>query len=160
MKTLLVMRHAKSSWSKPGLADFDRPLNERGKLAAPKMGEFIRDQGLIPQLIISSTAKRAKKTAEIFAESCGYDSSIEFESNFYLASPETYIEVLSWQQQSDPIMVIGHNPGLENLVYVLTGETEAMPTAAIAQIEISINDWSEIVSGRGEMRNLWRPKEL
>ena len=160
MKTLLIMRHAKSSWSAPGKSDFDRPLNERGRRTAPIMGQFIREKGFVPNLILSSTAARAKSTAELFADHSGYTGEIAFEKQFYLAHPDTYIEVLSWQDSPGAIMVIGHNPGLEQLVYDLTGESESMPTAAIAHVDLPIDKWSEIISAQGELIDLWRPKEL
>jgi phosphohistidine phosphatase len=160
MKTLLIMRHAKSSWSEPGMADFDRPLNGRGKRDAPRMGEFLLENSVVPELIISSTAARACATAETVAKHCGYKNKILFEKRFYLAQPDIYIEVLSWLESENPVMVIGHNPGLEQLIYELTGKCESMPTAAIAEVELSIDQWSEILSAEGKLKNFWKPKEI
>ena len=85
MKTLLILRHAKSSWNNLDLPDYDRPLNKRGKRDAPRMGDFLRHQDLVPDLIISSTAKRAKKTAKLFAKAVGYKEKISLETSFYHA---------------------------------------------------------------------------
>lgn len=162
MKTLLILRHAKSSWNNPDLSDYDRPLNRRGKRDAPRMGKFLRQQSLIPDLIISSTAKRAKKTAKLFAKAIGYKKKVSLENAFYHARPETYITIL--QDTNDDyqrVMVIGHNPGLEALVTILTGRMELMPTAAIAHVLLPIDQWNQLtVDIEGELQNLWRPKAL
>jgi phosphohistidine phosphatase len=92
MKTLLVLRHAKSSWKNANLADFDRPLNKRGKRDAPRMGELLRREGIVPDLIISSSAERALTTAEAVALACGYDLEIQTTRQLYHAWPDDYIE--------------------------------------------------------------------
>ena len=162
MKTLLILRHAKSSWDNLDLSDYDRPLNKRGKRDAPRMGDLLRQQDLVPDLIISSTAKRAKKTAKLFAKAVGYKEKISLENVFYHARPETYIIVLKEiSQDYERIMVIGHNPGLEALVAVLTGSMELMPTAAIAHVLLPIDQWNQLTGEvEGQLQNLWRPKEI
>ncbi len=162
MKTLLVMRHAKSSWSNDSLSDHERPLNERGLRDAPRMGALLNDEECVPQKIISSTAKRAMMTSEQIMLSTHFEGEIEYESDFYLASPETYI--LKCQQLDDAIdivMVVGHNPGMEALVEDLTGARRIFTTANIAQIQLSIDSWSKLsIASKGQLQNLWRPKEL
>ncbi len=162
MKTLLILRHAKSSWSQPGARDYDRPLNQRGKRDAPRMGALILERGLIPQLILSSSAKRARKTAAKFAKACEYDGEVRHIDDFYLAPPEAYINAL--RQLDDQVacaMVVGHNPGVEDLLKELTGNDEVMPTAALGHIQIDIDRWSEIaVNGSAKLVELWRPSEL
>ena len=162
MKTLLILRHAKSSWDNLDLSDYDRPLNKRGKRDAPRMGFFLRQQDLVPDLIISSTAKRAKKTAKLFAKAVGYKEKISLENVFYHAKPETYITVLrEISHDYERIMVIGHNPGLETLVTILTGSMELMPTAAIAHVLLPIDQWDQLTGEmEGKLQNLWRPKEI
>ncbi|MDX1437165.1 MAG: histidine phosphatase family protein [Anaerolineales bacterium] len=162
MKTLLILRHAKSSWDKPALADHDRPLNKRGRRDAPRMGELVRQQDLLPDMILSSTAKRAKKTAELVAEGAGYTDPIFLTSDFYHATPEDYISVLqTLSPVIDSAMVVGHNPGLEDLVEDLTGAFERMPTAALALVTLPIADWSALNLGtEGELKEIWRPKEI
>ena len=133
MKTLLIVRHAKSSWNHPGLSDHDRPLNRRGKEDAPKMGEVLRDEDTIPDMIISSTAKRAQKTAELMADSSGFDGKIVFTRAFYNADSDTYLDMLKTIPDNiETVMFVGHNPGMEELVYDLTGESVRFTTANIA----------------------------
>jgi phosphohistidine phosphatase len=162
MKTLLVLRHAKSSWKNANLADFERPLNKRGKYDAPRMGELLRREGIVPDLIISSSAERALATAEAVASACGYDSEIQTTRQLYHAWPDDYIEVVnSVPNECNRVMVVGHNPGMESLVEELTGEWIRMPTAALVQISVRINRWTELSLESTEMLvNLWRPKEL
>jgi len=161
MKTLLILRHAKSSWKKPGLTDYDRPLNKRGKLDAPRMGELIGEKALVPDLIISSSAKRARQTAEKVAQSCGYRNEVRLEDDLYLAYPDVIIGILRFlPDELNSVMVVGHNPGVEELLRLSTGREEVMPTAALAHIILPIRVWSEMNSRTtGELVHLWRPKE-
>jgi phosphohistidine phosphatase len=162
MKTLLILRHAKSSWKHPELTDHDRPLNKRGKRDAPRIGKLVRDNGLMPDLIMSSTAERARKTAKAVAKASGYKSKIELTPAFYHAGPEAYISAL--RNLSDDyrrIMVVGHNPGMEELLELLTGRVEVMPTAALALVSLPVTQWRELSHETiGELINLWRPREL
>ncbi|MFZ0546075.1 MAG: histidine phosphatase family protein [Candidatus Promineifilaceae bacterium] len=162
MKTLLLLRHAKSSWANAQLADHDRPLNGRGKGDAPKMGRLLDREELVPDLIISSSAERALTTAELAALSAGYNAEIQVVRALYLADPEDYIELL--QQVSDNnerVMAVGHNPGIEELQEQLSGHYQRMSTAALAQIELPINHWGELDEEiNGHLINLWLPKEL
>jgi phosphohistidine phosphatase len=162
MKTLLLMRHAKSSWKEHGLEDHERPLNKRGKKDAPLMGKFIFDRELIPQTILASTAERAKKTAEAFVESSGYSGEVELLHSFYLGEPYQYIEALqSLPDEVERVMVIGHNPGLEGLLQILSGRVESLTTAAIAHLSLPIKSWKELDENTdGELVELWRPRDL
>ena len=162
MKTLLIMRPAKSSWAEPGLQDFDRPLNDRGRRDAPRMGTWLKDQGLTPDVIISSTANRAKTTAEIVAEHSDYDRNIRFHEHLYHGAPRDYFRStgpLSTTLQC--CLLVGHNPGLEQLVENLTDCYETMPTAAVAVVECPIEDWALLEVERPfKLRDVWRPKEI
>jgi phosphohistidine phosphatase len=162
MKTLLILRHAKSSWSDPTLSDHQRPLNKRGKRDAPRMGELLRDEQLTPDLIVASTAKRARKTAVKVADTCGYKGEIELTDSFYLARPGSYIQFLQQvPDENDSVMVVGHNPGLESLLDLLTGQSERLPTAALAQIQFDITSWREMAdTPTGHLVSLWLPREL
>jgi phosphohistidine phosphatase len=162
MKTLLILRHAKSSWKKTELADHDRPLAKRGKRDAPRMGQLLRDEDLLPDLIISSSAKRASITAETVAEESGFEGDLRLDRDLYSFDADAYLEALA---EVDDIyertMVVGHNPGLEELLELLTGEYQRLPTAALAQVELPIQSWAELSEEtQGELANLWRPKEL
>ena len=162
MRTLLILRHAKSSWKETGLTDHDRSLNKRGRRDAPRIGELLREQELVPDMILSSSTKRAKRTAEIVAEESGFSGEIMFSRELYAAWPESYIDALSIQpDQYGCVMVVGHNPGLEELLLVLAGEAERMPTAALAQVTLPIDSCRELsYESTGELVKIWRPREL
>ena len=162
MKTLLILRHAKSSWKHPGLADYDRPLNGRGKRDAPRLGAYLREQGLIPDRILTSSAKRARKTATKVAKAAGYTGKVKKLDGFYETVPGVYFDTLQRvANKHQRVMVVGHNPTLEQLVYALTGERVLMPTAALAHIELPIPHWDALnVDTQGALINLWTPKTL
>ena len=162
MKTLLVLRHAKSSWNEPALDDHERPLNKRGRRDAPRMGELVREYGLIPDVVLSSDAVRARLTAEAVAEAARYAGEILLDPRLYLASPADILSLLpAVPENAGTVMIVGHNPGLEKLVEHLTGERQDMPTAALAQIGLPIDQWRDLkLSTRGTLMGHWRPKEL
>ena len=162
MKTLLLLRHAKSSWDEPGIDDHDRPLKKRGRRDAPAMGQLIREQDLRPECIISSTARRARETTELVSEACGYTSTPQFSGEIYEAPPERYLSVLHQLPNAmTRILVVGHNPGMEELLEGLTGQGIHMPTAALAQLELPIDSWQELTaSTKARLVHFWIPKEL
>ncbi len=161
MKTLLLLRHAKSSWSQADQNDHDRSLNARGKRDAPRIGQLLKTQGLIPDVILSSTAKRARKTTQKVVAGGELDVPVEDFHAFYLASPATYIEVLQQQNSAvDRILVVGHNPGIEELSQQLTGQDKAFPTGTLAQIELQVDQWRELtLDTQGTLRNIWYPRQ-
>lgn len=162
MKTLLILRHAKSSWDNPDLTDYDRPLNKRGKRDAPRMGNHILEQGLVPDRILTSSAKRARKTANKVAKACSFKGKVKRIDKFYHAPLGVYLETL--QTVSDKhqcVMVVGHNPTMELLVRQMTNEIATMPTAALAHVELPILNWRLLdINTRGTLVNLWKPKTL
>jgi phosphohistidine phosphatase len=163
MKTLLVLRHAKSSWNDPGLDDHERPLNKRGRRDGPRMGALMREYRLTPDVIISSDALRARLTAEAVAEVACYAGEILLDQHLYMASPAAILSVLRTVRhtRAETVMIVGHNPGLEELVAQLTGNQQDLPTAALAQIVLPIDQWRDLkLSTRGTLLGLWRPKEL
>jgi phosphohistidine phosphatase len=162
MKTVLLMRHAKSSWKDHKLPDMERPLNKRGKKDAPHVGSLLKDKELVPQQILSSPAVRAKMTAESVVEKSGFKGEINYKDDFYLAEPSVYEEALKGLPDDiERVMLIGHNPGMEGLVQILSGEVESLPTGAVAYIVIPVKQWSEIDGNtRGEIIQLWRPREI
>jgi phosphohistidine phosphatase len=163
MKTLLVLRHAKSSWDEAGLDDHERPLNDRGERDAPRMGLLVCDRQLMPDLIISSDATRARLTAEAMADAAGYEGTILLERRLYHASPADIVDLLRSVVESElqTVMIVGHNPGLEELVTKLTGAREDVSTAALVQIELPIERWSDLsASTRGTLVDIWRPRDL
>jgi phosphohistidine phosphatase len=162
MKTVLILRHAKSSWSNPGLADIDRPLNKRGKRDAPRMGAWLDAQELIPDLILSSPARRARKTAQAVSEYSSYDGEIETVPDFYPGDAYTFIDTLmSIPDEYQSVMIVAHNPGLEELLYALSGESARMPTSSLAQVELPLDSWRDLDDEvDGKLVNFWRVKEL
>ena len=162
MKTLLILRHAKSSWNSSERSDHDRPLKKRGKRDAPRMGRLLHDENLVPDAILSSTARRAADTARLVAESSGFDGEIRFIEALYLAAPEAYLRAL--RKLPDEIitaMVVGHNPGMEDLLETLTGTFERMPTAALAQVALPLDHWSQLTDEtEGDLICLWLPRAL
>jgi phosphohistidine phosphatase len=163
VKTLLVLRHAKSSWDDQNLDDHDRPLNARGERDAPRMGRLARKKRLSVELIISSDALRARLTAEAVADAIGYGGQILLDPRLYHASAADILAVLrsAVDDNVTTVMIVGHNPGLEDLVARLTGDPEGLPTAALAQIALPIERWPDLTaSTRGTLVGLWRPKEL
>ncbi len=160
MKTLLLMRHAKSSWKQPELADRDRPLNKRGEKDAPKMGKLLKHEELIPQRILSSTAERACKTAEAVAEKAGYKAEIEYVDALYMAEPAGILELVKGSPDDlKRVLVVGHNPGMEGLAQILSRKVVSLPTAAIACIKLPIDSWQELeMSVEGKLKKLWKPK--
>ena len=162
MKTILLLRHAKSSWKDAGLNDHARPLNKRGLRDAPRMGRLIAEQRLKPDLILSSSAVRAMRTAQAVADAINDATPLVEEDELYLASPGAYIDTARYLEESfQRILFVGHNPGISELLYVLTGCDTAMPTAALAQIELPINQWKRLSPQiEGRLVALWRPKEL
>lgn len=161
MKTLLLLRHAKSSWSNPSLRDFDRPLNERGLKAAPLIGQLLLKRQIQPGLVLSSPAERARQTALFVAEAAQFATAPRFDESIYEASALALLEIIS--QIDDHVaqaMIVGHNPGMEELLMILTGETRRMPTAALAFISLNVEKWSEVREGTGRLEWLVKPKEL
>jgi phosphohistidine phosphatase len=161
MKTLLIFRHAKSSWKDESLPDHDRPLNKRGQRDAPRMGEKLHEEGFQPDLVLCSTAVRARETARLALEAADYDGEIEYREELYAFEPGAYLNALTRLSDSiDQVMIVGHNPAMEELLTGLTGEHQPMTTAALAQVELPVEKWSEISFGmQASLVNLWRPKE-
>lgn len=155
------MRHAKSSWDNADLSDFDRPLNERGIRNAPFMGKFMLEKGLEPSIILSSPAVRAKETAQIVKEAANFASDIRFDDRIHEASPRTLLQVVSGVDDAcETAMLVGHNPGIEGFIRLLTGDLEPMPTAALVVIDLNIDKWKDLVDGCGELQAVFRPRDL
>lgn len=160
MKTLFILRHAKSSWDDANLADFDRPLNKRGLKTAPLVGEMIRKNKFEINSIISSPAKRAEQTANLVKEAAQIEADIRFDDRIYEASPRRLLEIASeLDDKINSAMLVGHNPGLEGLLKLLTQKVEAMPTAALAVVDLKIESWKEIRIDCCDLRTVIRPKD-
>jgi phosphohistidine phosphatase len=155
MRTLYLLRHAKSSWKDETLSDFDRPLKGRGRRAAEQMGQVLAEEKLKSPLVVSSPAVRARETTELVLESAGLKIKPRFEERIYEADVRTLLVVVqSISDSSDTAIMVGHNPGFENLLSYLTGDNRHMPTCALAKIEFDTASWSEVSeeeTGRLEM---------
>jgi len=162
MKTLLILRHAKSSRDDASLPDHDRPLSKRGLRDAPRIGHLLCEEGLVPDLILASTAVRALQTATFVAQASRYDRELRTLPELYLAEAAVYLGVVRGLDESHGrILLVGHNPGIEELVLALTGRPEHMPTAALAHVRFPVESWADVaVAGPGERVHLWLPKEL
>jgi phosphohistidine phosphatase len=161
MKTLLLLRHAKSSWKQPEINDHDRPLNRRGKKEAPKVGKYLKANDLVPDLILSSTARRAHETAQAVAEESGFEGQIDMYQDLYLSEPACYLDILqSLPDSASRVLVVGHNPEMDELLTLLTDVSQHMATAALAQINLPITSWQELNEATdGRLQNLWTPRE-
>jgi len=161
MKTLLLLRHAKSSWKQPDMNDHDRPLNKRGKKEAPNVGKYLKANDLVPDLILSSTARRAHDTAQAVAEESGFEGHIDLYQDLYLSDTACYLDILqSLPNTASRVLVVGHNPEMDELLTLLTDVSQHMTTAALAQINLPITSWQELNEATdGRLQNLWTPRE-
>jgi len=162
MKTLLLMRHAKSSWDDPELDDHDRPLNARGLRDAPRMAAWLIRQEHTPGAITSSTALRAVHTAQIVAEACRVAAPVRTTAGLYHADIAAWQRVIrNLPEEIDRALCVGHNPGIESIVSKLTDQSLHMPTAAIAVFALKLDSWAAFkVPTRYADWHLWRPKDL
>jgi phosphohistidine phosphatase len=159
MKTLIVLRHAKSSWENTEISDFDRPLNLRGITDAPIVGQNIKNRKIKIDLTLCSPAKRTKATAILVRASAEIESAIEFDEKIYEASSLHLLQIVCKIDDSiDTALIVGHNPGSEDLVRLLTNEIHRLPTASFAKISLNIEKWSDISNGSGSMDFLITPK--
>ena len=159
MKTLLVLRHGKSSWSDPNLDDHDRPLKKRGRRSAGSIGEQLLEAGLLPDLVLSSTARRAHSTARRCLDAGGSTARLEVTRELYGTGARRHLEVISRLAGDDEaaVMVVGHNPDLEDLVALLTGEPVTLKTAYLAAVSLDIDSWTDLATARGRLDRLLRP---
>lgn len=170
MKTLFLLRHAKSSWADPGAHDFDRPLNARGEQAAEAIGRELRRLGLVFDAIVTSPAARAIETLERAGRGYGAPFAAREDSRVYLASPATLLAIVHEADDAvDRLLLVGHNPGFEQFAAGLTecgeGPLDAVtggkfPTGAFAEIALPIDHWREAELGTGRLIRFVRPKEL
>ena len=161
MRTLYLLRHAKSSWKDETLRDFDRPLKGRGRKAAEQIGQVLAEEKLKSPLVISSPAVRARETTELVLESAGFKVKPRFEERIYEASVPTLLEIVrSIADSAGTAIMVGHNPGFENLLSYLTGDHRHMPTCALAKIEFDVASWSGVSEESGRLELFVTPKEL
>jgi phosphohistidine phosphatase len=160
MKKLLIIRHSKSSWKDPSKEDYDRPLNKRGKRDAPFMGRLLNNNGLFPDKIVSSGAKRARKTAKIIKEQLVFEKDIEFNDDIYYKDEEDIVSLI--KQTSDDVetlYLIGHNPMLNFLAYHFVDFVENIPTTGIVSVEFDVTSWSDISPSNATLDRFEYPKK-
>ena len=162
MKTLLVMRHAKSDWGQAGSSDHDRPLAPRGITAARRMGRFLSESGSAPDLVVSSTAARALQTAELAAEEGNWGCVIATSADLYGGDLERVLEaVAAVDPDVDRLLITGHEPTWSFLVsWLMGGGRVRMPTAAVARLDLEVGGWAGLKAGSCELRWLVTPKML
>src|SRR5262245_35321874 len=170
MLTLLLLRHAKSSWDDTSLDDFERTLNKRGEAAAPRMGQFMAQHGLAPDLVLCSTALRARQTLDLVLPKLSERPQVIYEDSFYLVAPSVMLARL---QAVDPkqrsVMIVGHDPGMQGLALDMAGDGDPkllqalsakFPTAGLAVIRFKSRLWSKVAAGAGRLELFATPKSL
>jgi phosphohistidine phosphatase len=162
MKELELLRHAKSDWLAEFREDHDRPLSPRGVKAARLMGRFLSGADLVPRRVFSSSAERAVRTAELAARAGGWECPIETSRTLYLPDPDSLFKYLRGiDEEQDRILLVGHNPSLEEFLSLLVGGgTFRLPTASLAMVTLTLSTWSECRPGTGVLQWLVRPKLL
>jgi len=157
----MLMRHGKSDWDAGAENDHARPLAPRGVAAAERMGEVIRELGLVPDLVVSSTAKRARATAELARLTGGWDSRLVLEERLYGASVSETLSVLAEHGSTcNRVMLVGHQPTWSMTVKHLTGARVSMRTATIADIDLSITGWADAPEAAGTLTTLLQPRHF
>lgn len=162
MKTLLLMRHGKSSWKDEELPDHERPLKKRGRKDTKRIAKEILKHNLKPDLLLSSTATRARETVEILTENLDTQNPVRFVDTLYMGEPQDFIEALKDLNNDDNIvMIVAHNPGLEAYLQIVDGEIESLPTAGLGYLLLALDDWKNIsLNTMGDLIGFWKPKEL
>jgi phosphohistidine phosphatase len=161
MKTLLLLRHAKTNDAAAGEADFVRTLNERGRAEARAVGDFINERALSIDLVLCSSAARAKETAELVMTSAGHAPVVRYEQGMYEASsPQLFDLILNLDDDVDSVLLVGHNPGMEDLLHLLTDRVGQMATCTLAKVEIEATSWSDVAEVSGRLDWIVRPQDL
>ncbi len=163
MKHITLVRHAKSSWSDPTLNDIDRPLKKRGIVDAENMATYILNQNIVPDLFVSSPAKRAYQTAQIFAQKIIKDiEAIEVDDRLYLEGEDVMLKVIREQQnQYQSMILFSHMPYIASLFSELTGNfVYEYPTCGLAHMQFDIDKWEDVLSGEGKSKLFLYPKMM
>lgn len=161
MKSLYLLRHGKSDWDADYSADHERPLARRGEKAAAAVGKFLSGIDEVPDLILSSTAVRARTTVEIAAKKGSWDRTIEFRDDLYGASTQTVLYIINeLSSDADTVMLAGHEPTSSSSIKMLTGAHVRFPTACLARIDFTLPDWHMIRPGSGVLQWMIPPRLL
>jgi phosphohistidine phosphatase len=161
VKILFLLRHAKARSMAPEITDFDRPLHDDGRRAAELVGEFLNSKDVELDLILSSPALRARETIETVLKTARLDVDVSYDARIYEAGPTQLLEMISQlPEDKEMVMLVGHNPSLEELLQALTGEVRKMSAGAIANIPFTATEWSKVLEEKGKLDWLVGPKEL
>jgi phosphohistidine phosphatase len=170
MKTIYMLRHAKSSWDDSSLPDHDRPLSDRGRAAAPRMGAYMDEAGYLPDLVLCSTSTRTRQTLDAVLSELGAEPAIEFQEELYLAGPGEMVDLVrSVPDTVESVLMVGHNPGTGMVAAALSGDgpperihlmRAKFPTAGLAIIELSVDRWKDVESGCGSLNEFVPPRDL
>lgn len=160
VKILFLLRHAKSDWGDDSQPDFERPLNPRGDRDSKAVGAYLMQKSTKPDLILSSSATRARETTENLVTSSGLPTEVRFDQRIYEANREQLLEVIAEIESSvESVLMVGHNPGIEALLHFVTGKLEAVPTATLAKVQLKITSWRDVAARVGTLEWIVRPKE-
>jgi phosphohistidine phosphatase len=174
MKTLYLLRHAKSDWADGSLRDQDRPLNARGRAAAPAMAAYMAKQAYVPDVILCSAARRTVQTLDLVLRHTGFPAPVRYEDALYLAEWRQMLERIKWiEEPFAAALIVGHNPGTEQLALALAGSgvdaeekarralmREKYPTAALAVLRFPVSAWRGVAPGTGTLADFVRPRDL
>lgn len=161
MKTLLLLRHAKAENGSASLPDVDRALNDRGRKEAQAVGTVIRKQDLALDLVLSSSAKRACETTELVLAPADLAVEVRYDQRIYDAGPLRLLEVISQiEEERSTVLLVGHNPGMEELLQLLIDRLEHMATGTLAKIDLKADRWSKVLDEKGKLDWIVKPKEL
>lgn len=170
MRRLLLLRHAKSDWTRPGARDHDRTLASRGREAAPRVGAYMVHHALVPDLVLCSTAARARETWDLVAKAFAHKPAVVYEERLYEAGPNALFDVVQEAKSSvHALLLAGHNPGLHEFAQrlIASGDTDArarltekFPTGALAVIDFAVDDWRKLHPRSGRLDRLVVPRML
>ncbi len=169
MKTLTLLRHAKSTWNDPVERDFDRPLNGRGRRAAARIGQWLADDGVIFDHVRASPAVRVRQTIEGVEDGLRRRLAPMFDARIYLASAMTLLDIVQgFEPTATTALLIGHNPGLEDLLLLITPDADPLrseveikyPTATLAVLDLNVETWRDAAPGSAHLRAFIRPRDL
>lgn len=169
-KRLILLRHAKSAWDNPSVADFERPLSSRGRKAAPVVGAWLARRGLVPGLVLCSSARRAAETLDLASAGWQTKPTVRKLKTLYLAMPREMLKrVQTSGNEFASVMLVGHNPGIADLANWLTNDGDAgargalsrkFPTGAVAVIDFDVEDWKDVDADTGRLIEFVTPKQI
>lgn len=161
MKTIYLLRHAKSSWKDESLSDIERPLNGRGQKASETMGAFLKREKVMVDLVLSSSAVRARQTTDRLLAAANISTDVRFDERIYEAEVQRLLEIVKQiENTKKSVLLVGHNPGFEEFLEWLTGTFDTMPTATLAKVVLKTSSWSGVREKAGTLEWIVKPRQL